>query len=89
MIWRNEAPNSSFGLCVGFLIREKETNIDLLDMVVRKTDEVREKVESGGILVEISEGVCSKVSVKIIDSMKDIKYRKKNLWTTGCQLSSL
>ena len=27
--------------------------------------------------MEISEGVCSKVSVKIIDSMKDIKYRKK------------
>ena len=48
MIWRNEAPNSSVGLGVGFLIPEKETNSDLLDMIVRKIDEVREKVESGG-----------------------------------------
>ena len=68
-------PNSSLSLRVIFLIREKETDPDLIDLVVGQTDIYRSKLHSEGVNVEIG-SKSFQVEVQIIDSMKDIKFRK-------------
>ena len=57
-----------------FLIRGKETDEDLLSLVIPKTDEARK---------ELAAGVCARVGDKgvdmkviIHDSMKDLKFKK-------------
>ena len=75
VLWRNLVPNSSLSLRVIFLIREKETDPDLIDLVVGQTDISRSKLHSEGVNVEIG-SKSFQVEVQIIDSMKDIKFRK-------------
>ena len=75
VLWENHTPNNCRSLRPVFLIREKETDEDLLNLVIPTTDKARAELSS--------EGVCATVGkkgyhVKIIihDTMKDLKFKK-------------
>ena len=75
VLWINDTPNSSRSLRPVFLVRESETDEDLLDLVIPTTDQARSEL--------VAEGLCARyrkqaVDVKIIihDTMKDLKFKK-------------
>ena len=71
VVWTNPVPNSARSLRPIYLIREKETNEDLLKEVVHNTDEARDDLNMNGLMVD-----DEKVEVDIKDTMKDLKFKK-------------
>ena len=71
VVWVNPVPNSARSLRPVYLIREKETNKELLHEVVHKTDEARNHLNTNGVIVD---GHYVKVDIK--DTMKDLKFKK-------------
>ena len=67
-IWENSVPNSARSLRPVYLIQESETDADLLKLVIPSTDVARDKLNAEGNDIDIS--------VSIIDSMKDLKFKK-------------
>ena len=77
--WQNKVPNSARSLRPIYLIREKETEDNLLDFVIKETDRVRKDLNSNGLLVPIclnNEEVYHHVTCDMRDTMKDLKFRK-------------
>ncbi len=77
--WHNKVPNSARSLRPIYLIREKETDADLLDFVIKETDRVRKDLNSNGLLVPIcsdNEQFYQHVSCDMKDTMKDLKFKK-------------
>ena len=76
LLWENNAPNNCTSLRPLFLIREKETDEDLLSIVIPATDNARAELASEGVCVTDN---MKGYNVKIIihDSMKDLKLKKK------------
>ena len=75
MIWENHAPNSCRTLRPLFLIRESETDSDLLNCVIPTTDEARSELSVDGVCAKVGESFVN-VKVTIHDSMKDLKFKK-------------
>ena len=75
ILWENEAPNSCRTLRPLYLIRLKETNEDLLRMVIPTTDKVRADLATEGICITV-DGRGYDVKVVIRDTMKDLKFKK-------------
>ena len=75
ILWENKTPNNCRSLRPLYLIREKETDEDLLNFVIPATDNARKEL--------CSEGICATVDmkgydvrIKIFDTMKDLKFKK-------------
>ena len=83
VVWVNPVPNSARSLRPVYLIREKETNEELLHEVIHKTDEARNDLNINGVTVD---GHDVKVDIK--DTMKDLKFKKTicGLGGTTCLL---
>ena len=85
ILWQNKVPNSSRSLRPIYLIREKETEEDLLDFVIKETDRVRKDLNSNGLLVSINSGnevnedesevEIYQVHCDMRDTMKDLKFK--------------
>ena len=75
ILWQNLAPNNCRSLRPLFLIREKETDEELLNLVVPSTDAARSQLSSDGVCVTVGE-VGFDVKVIIHDTMKDLKFKK-------------
>ena len=58
------------------MIREKENNEDLLTLVVKKTDQARESLNTNGIDLLFDDNNVH-VEIDIKDTMKDLKFKKK------------
>ena len=76
VMWKNHAPNSARTLRPIFLIREAESNEELLQLVIKSTDSARNKLNE--------EGLCSSfenkkldINIFIQDTMKDLKFKRK------------
>ena len=79
ILWQNKVPNSSRSLRPIYLIREKETETELLDFVIKETDSVRKDLNTNGLLVPISSGGVQtnlQISCDMRDTMKDLKFKK-------------
>ena len=80
VLWMNYAPNSSKSLRPVFLVREVETNEDLLDLVILTTDQARSELAAEGICTQYQSdtGGCQAINVKIVihDTMKDLKFKR-------------
>ena len=79
ILWQNKVPNSSRSLRPIYLIREKETETELLDFVIKETDSVRKDLNANGLLVPISSGGVQmnlQISCDMRDTMKDLKFKK-------------
>ena len=75
-LWENKTPNSCRSLRPVYLIREKETDEDLLSYVIPSTDKAREELCAEGLCATVNMvGYNVKISIK--DSMKDLKLKKK------------
>ncbi len=74
-LWKNPAPNSPLGLRPLYLIREEESSDELLSLVVPETDAARQELVSDGVFIR-SSGVRYECSIKIMDSMKDLKFKR-------------
>ena len=75
MIWENSVPNYARSLRPVYLIRDSETDEDLLKLVIPFTDKARDTLNDEGMRFNF-EGNDIVVSVSIIDSMKDLKFKK-------------
>ena len=75
-VWCNPVPNSSRSLRPSHLIRELETDADLLDLVIKETDQVRKEFNQNGIKMLVG-GVEITLHCNIKDTMKDLKFKKK------------
>ena len=71
LVWSNPVPNSARSLRPVYLIRDKETNKNLLDEVIPTTDEARNDLNNNGTLIG---GKLVQIDIK--DSMKDLKFKK-------------
>ena len=71
VLWKNATPNAARYLRPVYLIREKETDPDLLELVIKTTDASRNKLNANGVVVN---GV--QVEVDIRDTMKDLKLKR-------------
>lgn len=87
LLWENNAPNNCTSLRPLFLIREKETDEDLLSIVIPATDNARAELASEGVCVTDN---MKGYNVKIIihHSMKDLKFQKKNSLAMAVQTAS-
>lgn len=74
--WSNPVMNSAKTLRSVFLIREKEENHELLDLVVKTTDAARNSLNHEGIDIDF-EGNVYHIYLDIKDTMKDLKFKKK------------
>lgn len=74
-LWENHAPNSCRSLRPLYLIRNKETDEDLLYKVIPSTDKARAELSTEGVCVTIDD-VAYNVQVTIHDTMKDLKFKK-------------
>ena len=76
ILWENKTPNSCRYLRPLYLIREKETDEDLLSLVIPTSDNAREELCSEGICATVNmKGYDVKITIK--DTMKDLKFKKK------------
>ena len=73
--WKNPAPNSARSLRPAYLIREVETDPDLLQLVLKDTDHARNHINQNGIDLAVG-GEIVHVSCNIEDTMKDLKFKK-------------
>ena len=76
LLWQNHTPNNCRSLRPLFLIREKETDEDLLSMVIPTTDKARAELSSEGVCATTVDGQGYNVKVIIHDTMKDLKFKK-------------
>ncbi len=74
--WENTVMNSPSTFRSVYTIREKETNDDLLKLVVKKTDQARESLNRNGIDLLFDDNNVH-VEIDIKDTMKDLKFKKK------------
>ena len=74
ILWKNKVPNAAWSLISVYLIREKESNTDLLNIVIKETDKAQNKLNRNGVTVEVGEEVF--VSCVMKDSMKDMTFKK-------------
>ena len=75
----NHAPNSCRSLRPVFLVREKETDEDLLKLVIPTTDQARAELAAEGICATYQSDIGDQaVDVKILihDTMKDLKFKR-------------
>ena len=75
VLWENHTPNAPRTLRPLFLIRESETNPDLLKLVILKTDTARKQLSVDGVCAKVGDKFIN-VKIKIYDSMKDLKFKK-------------
>ena len=75
-LWINHTPNSCRTLRPLFLIRESETDEDLLNLVIPTTDKARSELKEEGVCVKYQEDNAVNVKVTIHDSMKDLKFKR-------------
>ena len=75
VVWRNTVPNAARSLRPIYLIREKENNPSLLDLVIKNTDQARNNLNENGIDVVVDKQ-SHHVLCNIKDSMKDLKFKK-------------
>ena len=75
ILWQNKVPNSARSLRPIYLIREVETDVELLDFVINETDHARNDLNENGLTINIDK--CDvHVSCIMKDSMKDLKFKK-------------
>ena len=75
LLWLNHTPNASRTLRPLFLIREKETDDDLLSLVIPTTDAARKELQEEGLCIRLDDKAVN-VKIVIHDSMKDLKFKK-------------
>ena len=75
IMWLNESPNSQLAVRPVYLIREEETNIELMDEVIKSTDKARDKLNEEGMVVNF-DGLKVDMRFDIKDSMKDLKLKR-------------
>ena len=75
VLWENHTPNSCKTLRPLFLIREKETDSNLLNLVIPITDKVCSELALDGVCVPIGNKYVN-IKITIHDSMKDLKFKK-------------
>ena len=75
ILWKNKVPNAARSLRPVFLIREVESNPELLNFVIKETDEARNDLNENGVKINAGEEEVH-VSCVIKDSMKDLKLKK-------------
>ena len=74
-MWLNESPNSQLSVRPVYLIREEETNKELIDEVITTTDKARDKLNEEGMVVTFN-GLKVNMCFDIKDSMKDLKLKR-------------
>ena len=74
-LWENFSPNSQLTVRPVYLIREKETNEELLQEVIISTDKSRDTLNEEGMVVKFSDSVVD-MNFIIRDTMKDMKLKK-------------
>ena len=73
--WKNPVPNSARSLRPVYLIREEETDPDLLELVIKNTDDSRNDLNKNGMNLTVGNETIH-VSCNIKDTMKDLKFKK-------------
>ena len=51
-LWVNKTPNSCKSLRPTYLIREVETDMDMLNLVIKDTDAAKQKLKNNGLISE-------------------------------------
>lgn len=80
ILWENKVPNSARSLRPLYLIREKETNTELLDFVIKETDLVRNDMNTHGLSIVCDNEETHQISCDMRDTMKDLKFKR---WISG------
>ena len=75
VLWLNPSPNSQFAVRPVYLIREKETNEELLDEVIVTTDKARDHLNKEGMVIDF-DGSAVDMKFDIKDTMKDLKLKR-------------
>lgn len=75
VMWENPSPNSAKCVRPVYLIREKETDDELLNLVIPSTDQARDNLNANGMTIH-KNGRSIFVSLKIQDTMKDLKFKR-------------
>ena len=75
ILWKNPVPNSSNCLRPVYLIREKESDEEMMNLVIVATDTARQKLNQNGVKINL-DGKEVSVGVEIKDTMKDLKLKK-------------
>lgn len=77
IIWQNKVPNSARSLRPIYLIREVEDDKNLLNFVIKETDQARNDLNSHGVKIGINVNGTDltefHVACKVKDTMKDLK----------------
>ena len=75
IMWENHSPNSAMAVRPIYLIRESETDPELLEEVIKTTDQAREKLNNETLVLELN---SKKVDMHfyIQDTMKDLKFKR-------------
>ena len=75
-VWLNKTPNSAHAVRPLYLIREKEDNPELLNLVVKEVDAARKTLNKEGFKMDV-DGERIECSCVIRDTMKDLKFKSK------------
>ena len=73
-MWENKSPNSQFTVRPVYLIREVETNEELLNEIIVTTDNVREKLNKERMVIDVA-GSAVDMKFTLKDTMKDLKLK--------------
>ena len=74
-LWQNYSPNASRSLHPVFLIRETETNQDLLETINPTTDKAREELNAEVMCCLFGKNYIN-VKIYIQDTMKDLMFKR-------------
>ena len=75
ILWQNKVPNSARSLRPIYLIREVETDAELLDFVIKRTDQARNDLNTNGLCITLDNEIHNILCV-MKDTMKDLKFKK-------------
>ena len=75
VVWSSNSPNSPECLRPIYLVREKESNQEMIELVIKTTDAARHDMMNNGIDI-LYEGKVFHVNIVIKDTMKDLKLKR-------------
>ena len=75
IMWENRSPNSAMAVRPLYLIRELETDPELLEEVIKTTDQAREHLNNESIMLDLY-SIKVDIYFFIQDTMKDLKFKR-------------
>ena len=85
VVWKNPSPYSATSTRLIYLLHAGESEDKVKMLIIKATDDGHKKLRLNKV-IETDDGITYDVKHDIVDSMKDLKLKKRMVWSWRCRL---